>query len=138
MNGNEATGDPPMPETAYRVTAVPEKSAALLSVLRNALEMTDREWFLAGCRELLASGQPNLVIDLRGLRRIFSVFIGSVLDVNARARSEGRRLTVLTSEPVAQVFRSVAGAETLNLDDGVSIEERARRKTSSRRRSPAG
>lgn len=117
-----------------RLGTVPERGTALLQVMRESLEMADREEFLAACRQLLATGQPRLVIDLRSLRRIFSVFVGSVMDVNARARADGRRLTVLTTESVARLFRAVVGAEMLDIDDGISQEERARRKISSRRR----
>ena len=127
-----------MTENRFRVAATPEKDTAVLTVLSDSLNMADREAFLAACRELLAGKASNLVIDLRALRRIFSVFIGSVMDVNARAKNEGRRLTVLTTEGVATVFRSVVGTDVLEISDGLTDEERARRKISSRRRSPAG
>ena len=118
-----------------RLTSVPERGSAVLQVMRDSLEMGDREAFLSACRELLATGQPQLVIDMRSLRRIFSVFVGSVMDVNARAHAQGLNLTVLATESVASLFRAVVGAEALNIDDGISEEERARRKVSSRRRS---
>jgi hypothetical protein len=102
-----------------RLTSAPERGEAVLEVTRDSLEMTDREEFLAGCRRLLATGQPRLVIDLRSLRRIFSVFVGSVMDANARAQVEGRALVVLATEPVAALFRAVVGAEVLNIGAGV-------------------
>lgn len=119
-----------------KLTAIPEIETALLEVTRTSLEMTDREEFLAGCRALLASGQKHLVIDLRGLTRVFSVFVGTVVDLHARAGAEGRSLKVIASEEVARLFRSVSGGQALDIDDGLSEAERARRRTTSRRPRP--
>ena len=116
-----------------KLTAIPEMETALLEVVRTSLEMTDREEFLAGCRALLAAGQRNLVIDLRGLQRVFSVFVGTMLDLHVRAGAEGKSLKVLASEEVVRLFRSVSGGQALHIDDGLSEAERARRKTTSRR-----
>lgn len=116
-----------------KVFALPEKDLAVLQVLRDSLEMSDREAFLAGCRELLATGQHNLLIDLCGLRRVFSVFVGSILDVSARARAENRRLLLKTTTAVAEVFRTVIRPEVLEIIAEPPPEERQPRRHSSRR-----
>jgi hypothetical protein len=116
-----------------RLTSIPEMETALLEITRDSLGMTDREEFLAGCRSLLASGQKHLFIDLRGLRLVFSVFVGTVMDVNVRARADGRRLTVLAGPAVAKLFRSVAGGDAVEIDGGVAQPEKPRRRISSRR-----
>lgn len=96
-----------MSDELYRITLSAEKDLAVLQVTRDVLELSDREAFMAGCRELLASDAGRLVIDLRDLRRVFSVFVGTVMDVNVHVREEGRKLVVLASEAVSEVFGAV-------------------------------
>lgn len=116
-----------------RVKTSDEKNLAVLQVMSDTLALSDRDDFLKACGELLKSEKKNLVIDMRGLRRIFSIFLGTVLDVNARAGKEGRRLTVMTSEDVAKLFRTVAGPDTLAIRE---IKPPSARKSSRRRSGP--
>lgn len=113
-----------------RVKTSDEKDLAVLQVVSDTLALSDRDEFLKACGELLKSDKKNLVIDMRGLRRVFSIFLGTVLDVNARAGKEGRRLTVMASEDVAKLFRTVTGPDTLDIHE---VESRSGRKSSRRK-----
>ena len=58
-----------MPDDQFlRLTAAPEKGLAVLEVLRDSVEMADWEQFVKAGARLVGSGQPHLVLDLRGLR----------------------------------------------------------------------
>jgi len=50
-----------------------------------------------GCRRLLESAEPELVIDLSRLEYVASPQIGALVAVSARAEETGRRLRILIS-----------------------------------------
>ena len=104
-----------MADDLCNVTTFAEKGLAVLRMSRDSLELSDREAFLAACRQLLDTDQPRLVIDLRGLRRIFSIFVGTIMDVNARARKEDRHLALMASGEITKLFRTVVGSEVLEI-----------------------
>ena len=104
-----------MADELCRITTSEEKDLAVLQLVRDALELSDREEFLGACAKLLDTGRGRLVIDMRGLRRIFSIFVGTVMDVNARARKEGRHLTLMASEEVTSLFRTIVSSEVLDI-----------------------
>jgi len=106
---------------------------AVLSIASEQLELDQRAEFLGACQQLLDSRMPWLVIDMRGLRRIFSIFVGTVMDVNSRARGEGRRLTVIAREDVGKLFRAVVGPEVLEICQPDSALNGGSRRRSSRR-----
>ena len=99
----------------YRISISEGKGRAVLEILAEDLDLGNRDEFLEGCRRLLEAGQPHLIIDMHGLQRLFSIFIGTVMDVNVKARLEGRRLTVVASDGVTRLFRTVVGPESLEV-----------------------
>jgi len=114
-----------------RIKVSDEKDLAVLEVASDTLALSDRDEFLKACGELLDTGRKHVIIDMRGLRRIFSIFLGTVLDVNVKVGKAGGRLTVMASEEVTKLFRTVAGPEILE----VCQTERSGRRKSSRRKS---
>jgi hypothetical protein len=121
-----------VPEQLFRLRSSEEKDLAVLQIMTDTLELSHREEFLAACAGLLETTRGRLVIDLRGLRRIFSIFVGTVMDVNAKAGAEGRRLTVIASPDVEKLFRTVVGPETLEICSPASPIARASRRKSTR------
>ncbi len=110
----------------------------MLRVVTDVLELSQRQDFLMGCQRLLASEMEWLIVDMRGLRRIFSIFVGTVMDVNARVRGEGRRLTIIASEDVGKLFRTLVGPETLEICQPESeLGVRSKRKSSRTIRRPS-
>jgi hypothetical protein len=121
-----------MPAEIFRIRSLPEKDMAVLSVVTDTLDIGQRGEFLTACAELLATDMKWLAVDMRGLRSIFSVFIGSVMDVNTQVRSQERRFTIIASEHLTQMFRSVVGADALEICQPESPEGRSSRRRSSR------
>jgi hypothetical protein len=91
------------------------RSEAVLRVLADEISLSDRDAFMRGCQQLLDTGCSKLVIDFGGLDRVFSIFVGTVMDVNARAHGEGRELEVVAGEGVTRLFRMVADPEVLRM-----------------------
>ena len=112
-----------------RIKVADDKDLAVLEVVSDTLALSDRDEFLKACGELLETGKKHVIIDMRGLRRIFSIFLGTVLDVNVKVGRAGGRLTVMASEEVSKLFRTVAGPEILEICQA----ERTGRRKSSRR-----
>jgi hypothetical protein len=93
----------------------PEKGRALLRIDRDTLDMGEQQAFRSGCRQLLDTGQPEIYVDLRGLRSLLSIYLDIVLEANNEAKAADRRLTVLVGEKLGDLFRTVVGPELLEL-----------------------
>ncbi len=104
-----------MPEDFLAVTEIPEKGMAVLEIRRDSVEMAEWDQFVKSCNKLLATGQGHLVLDLRRLRRVLSLFIGEALQLNSRAEGAGRRFTVLAAGHVGEVFRTLLGSNLLEM-----------------------
>jgi anti-sigma B factor antagonist len=75
-------------------------------VLSGELDMAEVGAFEDELRLLEQSGPAVLVLDLSGLVVIDSHGLSALLDAEARARGEGRRLVLVApADPVMQVFR---------------------------------
>ena len=114
-----------MPDDRFlHLTATPEKGLAVLEVLRDSVEMADWEQFVKAGARLVGSGQPHLVLDLRGLRRVLSIFIGEAVQFNVEAKKRGKRFTVLAAGHIGDVFKTLLGNDLLEIvADGRSPEE---------------
>jgi hypothetical protein len=122
----------PEPDQLFRLRSSEKKDLAVLQMMTDTLELSHRAEFLAACARLLETARGRLVIDLRGLRRIFSIFVGTVMDVNAKVRGEGRRLTVIATPEVEKLFRTVVGPESLEICNPASPIAKASRRKSTR------
>jgi anti-anti-sigma regulatory factor len=114
----------------FRINESDEKDLAVMQVVSDSLELSHREAFLKACSDLMETDRARLIIDLRGLKRIFSIFVGTIMDVNNTVRGQGRRLTVVASLEVTKLFRTVVGPETLEI-----CQPRPSTRISSRRKS---
>ncbi len=104
-----------MPKDICHLINEPEKGRALLAVDRDTLDMGEQQAFRNGCRELLATDQADLYVDLRDLRSLLSIYLDIVLEANNEAKASGRKLTVLVGEKLGDLFRTVVGPELLSL-----------------------
>jgi anti-anti-sigma regulatory factor len=120
-------------DEVFRLSSSREHGMAVLSVVSNSLDLDRRAEFIGACSRLLESGMKRVVIDMRGLRRIYSIFVGTVMDVNARARAEGIDLTVIAGEDVTRLFRSLVGEDVLSICQPDQPHSGKSRRPSSRR-----
>jgi len=89
--------------------AVPDRDIAVLKV-QGELDWEDRTDFHAEIERLLRSDRPRLVIDLSRVTRMGSVYLGTLIDVGARAKEGGKGLSVILVDRMATVARR-AGLE---------------------------
>ena len=104
-----------MPKEICHLSDDPEKGRAILTVDRDTLDMGEQQEFRDGCRSLLGTGRAHLYVDLRGLRSLLSIYLDIVLEANGEALEAGRRFTVLASERLGDLFRTVVGPEILDV-----------------------
>jgi hypothetical protein len=104
-----------MPKDLFKIDVVDTEDRATLTVVGDSLEIPDHQEFLKSCGRLLNSGCGSLVVDLRELRRVFSIFVGTIMDANVKAGREGKHLTVVATDGVTRLFRTVVGPEVLDI-----------------------
>jgi hypothetical protein len=113
-----------MPEQFLTLAELPEKGLAFLAVNFDSIEMRDWGRFVEASDRLMHKRQKRLVLDLRRLRRVLSVFIGAAVQMSAQARGDGRRFTVLASGQLASTLHNILGSDILEIvTDGRSPEE---------------
>ena len=95
-----------------------DKDLAVLRVPGPRLEITQRESFAEACSRGLASPAAKLVVDLSQVDRIFSLFIGTIVDLHVRAERAGKSLTLLASPAVRESLGRMGLEKTLDLVDG--------------------
>lgn len=113
-----------MPEEFLTLHEIPEKDMEVLAINHDSIEMCDWSDFMKASGRLAKSEARTLVLDLRKLRRILSIFIGTAVHLNAQARARKRRLLVLARGHVADTLRSLLGTDILEIvTDGREPEE---------------
>jgi len=98
-----------------RAWTLPDDKLAVLQVCRDSVEMSDWAAFVEACERLLGSSQPRLVLDLRALHRVLSIFIGQAVQTSDQARKRSQRFTVLASGDLARLFKSILGSEIVEI-----------------------
>ena len=106
-----------MANKKFKVSESPDKDAATLKPTGPDLAMDDHSEFLEACRDLVETGRKKLFVDLVGQKRMLSLFIGTVMDVNSKARTEGRSLTVLAGKDLTSLLRCIAGPDVLEINE---------------------
>jgi anti-anti-sigma regulatory factor len=113
-----------MPDEFLTLRRLPEKDMLVVVVNHDSLEMADWSEFVKASEKLARSEARNLVLDLRKLRRILSIFIGTAVQLSAQARSRKRRFAVLARGHVADILGNVLGRDILEIvTDGRGPEE---------------
>lgn len=105
-----------MSDDRYRITVDPEEKHAALMVLTRTLEIEDTGPFELRCRELLASNQPRLTVDLCGVDRVPSTVISAIVKTHKEATEQGRSFTVCCRKVIARILRQLLGESTEVLD----------------------
>lgn len=113
-----------MPGKFLTLAELPEKGLAFLAVNFDSIEMRDWGRFVEASDALMRMHQKHLVLDLRKLRRVLSVFIGAAVQMSSQAKGDGRRFTVLASGQLAGTLHNILGNDILEIvTDGRSPEE---------------
>ncbi len=102
----------------FEVVPDEEGDAAVLKVRARRLELRMREEFLAAMAELLARPETKLLVEILNLSRIFSLFIGALVDLNMRAQQAGKSLTVLAAPGVVKQLREMSLDRNMDIQEG--------------------
>ncbi len=103
----------------YSITSIDDRNMAVLKV-ESVLDFEVRSDFQQAMTELFAADAGKLVIDLSRITRMFSLFIGTLIDHGNAARAAGRSLTVILPVQMAKTCREAG------LDKAVTIVTRGK------------
>lgn len=98
----------------FEIEEVGARGIAVLRVL-GELTMNNRREFLEQAEELLTSPQPKLVIDLSRISRLFSLYLGSMLDIAQKAKQQDKVFSVLVTRKLADLFAQANLSESIPL-----------------------
>lgn len=87
----------------YSLNSIPERGIAMLRVTGD-LNMQQRKEFVFNLEQLLACPEKKLVVDLTRIERLFSIYLGTLVDVKQRAEKDGKVFSILATKKVAQLF----------------------------------
>jgi len=104
-----------MVDELFRVETVEERGITVLRALSQRLDITQRGSFSEGCDRLLAAETAKIVVDLSDLDRIFSLFIGTLVDLHVRAERAGKHLTVIASDAVRESLGRMGLEKTMDI-----------------------
>ncbi len=99
----------------FIVEELADRGISVLRVRPGRLEITQRAAFGEACDRLLSSTSERLVVDLSATDRIFSLFIGAMVDLHVRAERVQKRLTILAGGPVLESLQKMGLEKTLDL-----------------------
>jgi len=92
-----------------RLREEPGKRTATLEVACSALYSNDAPGFEAACTRLIGTGQLNLVIDMRAVKRIPSLLFGELTKAQKEAEAAGKKLTVVLNKETGRVAKMILG-----------------------------
>jgi len=101
------TGNTHLVDERFRITVSGDAQRATLAVLADNLDMCDAGQFSIACTALLATGQPELFLDLYAVEHIPSTVVAEVLKLYEAAESHNRRLVVACREMASRVLDSL-------------------------------
>ncbi len=99
---------------ACRVEEIEDRDIAILHV-EGELDFPVRAQFQKDLDRLRQTGRPKLVVDIGRIRRMSSLYIGSLIDFGHSVRQEQRTFSVMLSARLVEVCREVG------LDSAASI-----------------
>lgn len=100
--------------TNFNIQEIPEREIAVLRVTGD-LDFEKRKNFSESAEQLLKTSQPKIVIDLTAITRIFSVYLGTIVDIHQRSEKEGKALSVLANKKLSELFKQA------NIDSIINI-----------------
>ncbi len=90
-------------EEQFVLQELPDRNISFLRVSGD-LSFEARKDFVEKTRQLLASDQEKLVVDLTRVGHVFSVYFGTIADVSQQANAANKHFSVLVSERLAKLF----------------------------------
>lgn len=81
------------------------------------LDFDDREAFRNELQMALEAQKGQIVLDLGAVRRMSSVYIGTILGMAANAQKDNRQVTLVAGGLVCRLCREAGVAKVLNLVD---------------------
>jgi anti-anti-sigma regulatory factor len=101
--------------SSFRVETIADRGLTVLRVLGPRLEIGSRDEFSRACDGLLSAETGKVAVDLTQVDRIFSLFIGTMVDLHVRAERVGKRLSIMASDPVYDSLARMGLEKTLDL-----------------------
>lgn len=98
----------------FEIKTVSEKDVTILKV-NTILDMPLRKAFSDATQKLLNSNTSNLLLDMTETPSVFSLFIGSIVDLHKNSEDAGKKLIVVVNPKVAKLFQVLSFDSLLNL-----------------------
>ncbi len=103
-----------MNNVRFIIDEVKERGISVMRVFGD-LDFEHRKDFAHHIDKLLSSENKKIVIDLTETARIFSIYIGTLVDVNQQAISQDKSLTILVSKKQKEFFEKLDMNSLLNI-----------------------
>jgi anti-anti-sigma regulatory factor len=102
--------------TKITVNEITERNICILKA-NGELTLEDRDEFSFNGEILLSSDQEKLALDLTGVNQLFSLYVGSIVDLAKRAKESGKSFTVVAKGKVLLILQQANLSELANLID---------------------
>lgn len=93
-----------MAEDMFQVDVDESRGRAVLTVRCDRVDMINLDRLEGACRQLLESGQSDLLIDARKMHFVTSTFIAVAVKTSQEAEGQGRKLAVVAGALTANTF----------------------------------
>jgi anti-anti-sigma factor len=100
----------------FHITEIVERDICVMKIT-GELRFEHRTQFKTASKSLLTSDRSKIVIDLSNAKRVFSMFLGSMVDLQQSLKEHGKTMAILCSPRVMKLF------EQANLDKLLTLIE---------------
>jgi anti-anti-sigma factor len=98
----------------FKIQVIPERDIAIL-VISGSLDFDSRSVFATNIEKLLKRPEKKLVIDMKKVTQLFSVYYGTVIDVDHKAKKLNKNLTLIVNEKLEKMMKVAKIDETINI-----------------------
>ncbi|MHC4874316.1 MAG: STAS domain-containing protein [Planctomycetota bacterium] len=106
-----------MEDTAkFMINEIPQRNICILRA-SGELNVEDRKKFSMNADKLLRTEQEKLVIDLTRVNKIFSLYIGSIVDISRRAEEKKKSFSVMAQGTVLRILQEAGITEIVSVID---------------------
>jgi anti-anti-sigma factor len=99
-----------------KIKAMDDRGIIMLTV-QGELDWDSRQEFQQATTELLGNPHDKAVIDLSGIQKMSSLFIGTLTDCARIARESNKHLSVIMDKRIAAVCRTAGLEKVLSIID---------------------
>lgn len=104
-----------MPERGRFITQeIPERDLAVLRV-SGEMEFEQRKDFVEAFDGLLESDCDKIVVDLTRIQRLFSIYLGTLVDFQQRSDKAGKTFSILAGQRLHTLFEKAKLLEVLTI-----------------------